>query len=179
MTFGFGDVCTRANGRGEKGGDEAAEGKTVPQAISQLSHHSLPPGRREGGGTTRGGYVVVSGRWLARRRRLAEDGAGGCFRVAGRGAPAAAGMSGKISKNERASCWVSRAPACSGASRMQACYKCTRRVRITQEPTSGWRALVPPKASWSKATDCCTRANVETSGAASGLSKRDQSFGNE
>lgn len=42
MTFGFGDVCTRANGRGEKGGDEAAEGKTVPQAISQLSHHSLP-----------------------------------------------------------------------------------------------------------------------------------------
>lgn len=62
---------------------------------------------------------------------------------------------------------------------MQACYKCTRRVRITQEPTSGWRALVSPKASWSKATDCCTRADVEASGAASGLSKRDQSFQNE
>lgn len=47
MTFGFGDVCTRANARGEKGGDEAAEGKTVPQAISQLSHHSLPPRAEE------------------------------------------------------------------------------------------------------------------------------------
>lgn len=166
-------MFARANGRGEKGGDEAAGGKTVPQAISQLSHHSLPPGRREGGGTTRGGYVVVSGRWLARRRRLAEDGAGGCFRVARRGAPAAAGMSGKISKNEQTSCWVSRAPACSGASRMQACQNYARaHVRVA-------RACVPPKASWSKATDCCTRANVETSGAASGLSKRDQSFGKE
>lgn len=179
MTFGFGDVCTRANGRGEKGGDEAAEGKTVPRAISHLSHR--PPPRAEGkAAEPRAGvtwsYQADGWRGGGGWRRTGRE---GVFVLLAEGAPAAAGVSGKISKNEQTSCWVSRAPACSGASRMQACYKCTRRVRITQEPTSGWRALVPPKASWSKATDCCTRANVETSGAASGLSKRGQSFGNE
>lgn len=42
MAFGVGDVCTRANGRGEKGGDVGE--KTGPRPSS------LPP--RGGGGVT-------------------------------------------------------------------------------------------------------------------------------
>lgn len=66
MAFGVGDVCTRANGRGEQGGDVAARRRrgSVPRAFCQLFQPLSPSalmGRRRR--TTHGGYVVVSGRW--------------------------------------------------------------------------------------------------------------------
>lgn len=72
--FGVG-VFSRANGRGVKGGDVAAQRRqgSVPQAFCQvfqpLSPSALMGRRRRWRRTTHGGYVVISGRWLATSRR--------------------------------------------------------------------------------------------------------------
>lgn len=119
-----------------KGGDEAAEGKTVPRAFCQVFQPFSPSEPRGGRWTTRGGLRGPIRQMAGEEQEVEEDGAGGCFYVARTGSQAAADV-GKLAKMNRRAVWCHRAKAlaCIRASRMQVRYKCMRRVRITQELT--------------------------------------------